>query len=114
MLDAAHERGTAAQQKAVGLIQKNYAKLAGQMRDLMLELRDLDQVVKEANKELERAADARRLKEPDDVARSQEGWPSRHLQKPIYQQIVLPSAKNPVELLYPATDVYGSALRSAA
>jgi hypothetical protein len=80
----------------------------------MLELRDLDQVVKGGNAELERAADKRRIKEPDREARSQEGWSVQHLQKPIYQQIVLPSAENPIELLFPATDVYGSKLARAA
>ena len=35
----------------------------------MLELRDLDQVVKGGNAELERAADKRRVKEPDTLAR---------------------------------------------
>jgi hypothetical protein len=113
-LDVAYERGTAAQQKAVGLIQKNYTKLAGQLRDLMLELRNLDQVVKGANAELERAADQRRVKEPDTVARSQDNLPVRVLQKPLYEAVVLPSPANPIELLYPATDIFGSKLERAA
>ena len=83
-------------------------------RKLRSELRDLDQVVVAANAELERAADKRRIKEPDREARSQEGWPVQHLQKPIYQQIVLPSAENPIELLFPTVDVYGSKLARAA
>jgi hypothetical protein len=113
-LDAAYERGTAAQEKALKIIRGDYAKAAAKLAGLMSELRDLDQVVAAANAELERAADKRRVKEPDREARSQEGWPVQHLQKPIYQQIVLPSAENPIELLFPATDVYGSKLARAA
>jgi hypothetical protein len=40
----------------------------GQQRDLMQELRDLGQLVRKANKELERVADARWVKQPDVVA----------------------------------------------
>jgi hypothetical protein len=113
-LDAVYERGAAAQEKALKLIRVDYAKAAAKLAGLMSELRDLDQVVAAANAELERAADKRRIKEPDREARSQEGWPVQHLQKPIYQQIVLPSAENPIELLFPLTDVYGSKLARAA
>ena len=113
-LDVAFQRGSEAQARALKIIRGDYAKLVGKLRDLMLELRGLDEEVTAANRELERAADPRRIKEPDREARPQDPAAPQHLQKPIYQQIVLPSPENPVELLYPATDVYGSALRSAA
>ncbi len=113
-LDAAYERGMAAREKALTIIRGDYAKLAAKLAGFMQELRDLDQVVVTANAELERAANRRRVKEPDREARSQEGWPVQHLQKPIYQQIILPSAENPIELLFPAADVYGSKLERAA
>ncbi len=113
-LDAAYERGTAAQEKALKIIRVDYAKAAAKLAGLMQELRDLDHVVASTNAELERAADKRRVKEPDREARSQDGWQAQHLQKPIYQQIVLPSAENPIELLFPLTDVYGSTLARAA
>lgn len=113
-LDAAYERGLAAQQKAVKLIQGDYARLAAKLRELMLQLQGLDEEVRDANAELERAGDKRRVKESDREARSQEGWPVQHLQRPIHQQIVLPSPENPVELLFPARDVYGSRLERSA
>ncbi len=62
----------------------------------MLELRDLDQVVKGGNAGLERAADKRRVKEPDTVARPQDGLPVRVLQRPLYEAVVPRSWAEPV------------------
>jgi chromosome segregation ATPase len=112
-LDATHGRGLAAQQKAVTLITRNYTRLAGQMRDLMLELKGLDAEVESVNAELERAGDERRVQEPDSIARPDNGI-VRVGCVAVWRAVCLPSPTIQSEHLYPATDRWGQPLERAA
>ncbi len=112
-LDATHERGLAAARKAAGLIQKDYARLATQLRDLVVELKRLDEEVAAVNAELLKAGDRRQVEDGESIARPDNGL-VRIGGAPIWRTICLPSPGVRSERLYPETDLWGTALELAA
>jgi hypothetical protein len=115
LLDQARERGLAATRRAASLTTKEYARLATQLRDVVVEMRAAAQEVAAVNAELEKGGDPRRVPDPDSIARpdGRDGEPTVG-DVPIWARLVLPSPTHRLRYLYPATDLWGSALESAA
>ncbi len=107
-LDDLHAAAEADKRRAVDLIRRDYAKLAHSMRDLLVELRVLDDRVTAANAELERAGDPRRVASSEEVARAESSAPVRLRTQPIHETVCLPSPTDPARMLYPDQDIFGS------
>jgi hypothetical protein len=114
-LDAAHEVGVGALRRGVELITKTYPPLAVKLKGLAEELVDLEARIAQANEQLERAGDPRRVAAIDATARPRLPEPGGYAPAPLVQQLRLPSVQDGLKMLWPpGVDQWGFAVPPAA
>lgn len=105
-----YSAGLEAQRQALALIGR-YGDLAEKIADILDELDEHDQAIKQANAELLAAGDPRQIVDPDALARPQGEVQTLRIR--LSEEVRLPSATGLIQKIYPRLDCWGGPIKRA-